>query len=764
MFKPFPRKPCLFALAPLCLTLLSVNGCNRDPNVRKARYLESGKRYENDGKLKEAVIQFSNALKVDRNYADAHYELGKTYLKMGSFLPAYQEMMRTVELSPTNLRARLDTGNLELAGGLPDKAAEQAKAVLAQDPRNADAFALISQVAQKKGDHAEALSNIQKALEIEPRNATFHTNLALIQSADPQNAPVVEQELRKAVELDPTSARAHMILAIDLEKKGNKQEAEQQYIQAAAKQPKELPYATALASFYIRSGDKNKAEQTLQQATADFPDSEEGAALLNEYFLGTGQFDKIEPAYAAFADKFPKSIPIRIIYARSLLMKHQDDKARPIIEKLTKTNANDPQVQILNSMLLLNAGKLDETYDLLQKAVKGAPDNEQLQLAFGKVANAKGKPEEAAAAFREAAKLKPGDLQAQQALAETASRRGDMATLTQVAERTLALHPDAAIAYQWRATAEANQKLTEKADADFQTAQKMDPNNISLMIEYGQFKFKQGRNAEASALLEQALAKNPNAVPALSLLVQYDLSQKQPEKAVARIQAQISKAPGNAAYYTTLADLQIGAKDFNSARDNARKAMELNREDEQSVQVYTAAVNALGDRDQAIKTWQQWADNHPRDAAAVVMLAQLQEAKGDIPKAIELYKKTLELSPGQPQAANNLAYLMVENGQNVDVALSLAQTARRSLPDSPSTADTLAWVYFHKGTYSYARDLLEEAVKSNPQNASMQYHLGMTYSKLGDKANASLHLKKAVSLAPDSPVAKSASAALEQLG
>jgi tetratricopeptide (TPR) repeat protein len=115
-------------------------------------------------------------------------------------------------------------------------------------------------------------------------------------------------------------------------------------------------------------------------------------------------------------------------------------------------------------------------------------------------------------------------------------------------------------------------------------------------------------------------------------------------------------------------------------------------------------------------------------------------------------------------AANNLAYLMVETGGNTDVALTLAQTARRALPDSPDTADTLAWVYYYKGTYASARDLLEDAVKINPNNASIHYHLGMTYSKLNDKTNAELHLKKAVSLAPNTHTATDAQVALTHLG
>jgi tetratricopeptide (TPR) repeat protein len=130
---------------------------------------------------------------------------------------------------------------------------------------------------------------------------------------------------------------------------------------------------------------------------------------------------------------------------------------------------------------------------------------------------------------------------------------------------------------------------------------------------------------------------------------------------------------------------------------------------------------------------------------------------------MEDYKKTLAIDSSDGVASNNLAYLMVENGDNVDVALTMAQTARRSMPNSPQTADTLAWIYYYKGNYDAARDLLESALKTNPENASMQLHLGMTYSKLNDKQDALLHLKKAAALDPNSKVGKDASAELSKL-
>jgi cellulose synthase operon protein C len=265
-------------------------------------------------------------------------------------------------------------------------------------------------------------------------------------------------------------------------------------------------------------------------------------------------------------------------------------------------------------------------------------------------------------------------------------------------------------------------------------------------------------------LLEQSLQYDPNSHEALRLIVGYDLSLKQNDKALARLNAQIEKSPKNSSFYDLLAQLQAQNKNYDQAGGTAQKAMQLNPSDGEAVMLFAQIQVKRGQTANAIGAYEKWTSAHPNDAGADAILGTLEESRGDMGKADAYYKKALQIQPQQPLAANNLAYRMLVNGENVDVALTLAQTARRALPDSPNTADTLAWAYYTKGTYSFARDLLEDAVKAEPNDASMQYHLGMVYSKLRDKGNAETHLKKAVSLSPDSPAAKDARTALQGLG
>jgi tetratricopeptide (TPR) repeat protein len=749
-------------MAALSVGLL-LTGCKRDPNVQKQKYLESGKRYEKEGKLREAAIQFSNAIKIDKNFGEAYYQLGKTYLELGNTMAGYAQLLRAVDLTPSNVPARLELGSLLVAGKAADRALVQAKAVLAIDANNADAYALLGRIDESKGDHAQAATDIQHALSIDPKRAEFHTELAMIEAAGGQDTAAAEQELQKAVSLDPKNLVAHLVYASVLEKKGDLSGAEQQDQQAIADAPKNLQAYLSLAGLYMRAGNKDKAEQTLRQATDQLADSEAGAAVLQDYYARTGQTDRSEAAYADLVGKHPKSVPLKIVYARILTSKGDFAKAGSVVDDLAKKNGSNPQVELLQAMLLLHGGKTDDAYTLLQKATKNAPDNLQLQLMQAQVAITRGDLGAAQTSYQQAARIDPANLRAQTGLADIASRRGDYTLLAQLADKTIAQHPDFADAYLWRGSAEANQKQ-DGADADFETAIKKNPNNAAAYLDLGQLRLREQHIPEGKALLEQALQHDPNLTQALQLLVSYDLAAKDPAKGQARIEAQIAKSPNNPALFDLLAGLQMHMKNFAGARDTAAKAMQLAPANRAGVQLYAQALANLGSLDQAINAWKQWADAHTNDAGAATELGMLESAKGDQTKAMEYYKKALQIDPEQAVAANNLAYLMVENGQNTDVALSLAQTARRTLPNAPSSADTLAWVYYYKGTYASARDLLEDALKTDPDNASMQYHLGMIYTKLNDKPDAELHLKKAVSLAPNTPTAKQAGDALTHLG
>src|SRR5580698_4990481 len=113
-------------------------GCTRDPNVRKQKFLESGNRYRDKGKLREATIQYLNAIQVDPRFAEAHYQLGETCLKLKNYNCAGDHLFRTVELAPDNYPARVDLANLLIAARQPKDAQPQLELLRDRQPNSPD--------------------------------------------------------------------------------------------------------------------------------------------------------------------------------------------------------------------------------------------------------------------------------------------------------------------------------------------------------------------------------------------------------------------------------------------------------------------------------------------------------------------------------------------------------------------------------------------------------------------------------------------------
>jgi tetratricopeptide (TPR) repeat protein len=175
-----------------------------------------------------------------------------------------------------------------------------------------------------------------------------------------------------------------------------------------------------------------------------------------------------------------------------------------------------------------------------------------------------------------------------------------------------------------------------------------------------------------------------------------------------------------------------------------------------------------GSADQALATYQQSIKDNPREISFYILAGGLYETKSDWEHAKAMYQQALNIEPNNPLASNNLAYVILQQGGNVDVALSMAQTARRGMPDSPNAADTLGWAYYQKGVYQSAIDSFQEALRLNEKNhgaedATVHYHLGLAYQKANQSALARQQLERVLKINPNYPNAADVRKALSEL-
>jgi len=287
------------------------------------------------------------------------------------------------------------------------------------------------------------------------------------------------------------------------------------------------------------------------------------------------------------------------------------------------------------------------------------------------------------------------------------------------------------------------------AEADLRKAIELAPHDPLAYTRLGEVRVLQEKYKEAESLYDQALGMNPAFTEALGGILQTYVKEKRPPSArIRRIQEQITRAPNNSAYYLMLGQTFYGLRDFEKAQAAVEKVVELDPNNVNALLMLADTQTARGSLPQALVSAERAVRQNPRDVRAYSVLGVLEEKAGNWQKAEEAYQKAMQIDPEYGVGANNLACLLLDHGGSVDTALSLAKTARQSMPDSPNTADTLAWAYIQTGVYGSAIDLLQDALAQTPNNATYRYHLGVAYQRTNNPAAAATQFREVLKLDP----------------
>jgi len=742
-------------------SLLTELGCNRDPNVKKQKFVESGDRYFEKGEFPEAIIEYSNAIQADPLYATAHFKLGETFLKAQRFPEAYRELQRAVDLDPGNNKAALDLGLLLIAGRSYSSVQTIAAKMLAQDSKSADAHLLLSELSHVQGQLDVALREIQLAISLDPTQPQFYVQLSTLQAAG-GNRNAAEISLKKSLELNPKFVPAVRALAGLYESLGDWSNAEKQLLYAIKLEPKRAELRKELAQLYLSQQRKAEAEQVMIQAKKDLARTGDFYRVLGEYYIYIGDGDKALEEFASISREHPEDLKTKEDYVRLLLSHNKIEEARKLIDAILKENPKDTGAQIIRGTMLNLENKFDEAGTILQGALKDDPENAYGHFQFGLALSKTGNLERAQQEWFQAAKLAPQMVEAQLALAQIALTKGDAQLLRETADHLVESNPSDPRGYILRAQSEIKGKQ-RAAEDDLNKAIQVAPQNPTAYSAMGDFLRSQGKNDAAQRFYEQALDHDPNYIEPLTGIVSILVGEKQSAKALDRVKKQAEKTPNNDSMYVLLGGMQVANKDLSGAEASLQRAVQLNASNMDAIVLLSKVEMARGDGDRALATAYKSIADNPKKVDAYFFAGTMEELSGRPQKAEEVYRKALQIDPNYAPAANNLAYLMLVNGDNTDIALSLARMARQKMPDSPSAADTLAWVYYQKGLYDSAADLLREALQKSPDNATYHYHIGMVYRKQNNSSAARQHLQRALQINPNFPAASEIRKVLNQM-
>lgn len=165
-------------------------------------------------------------------------------------------------------------GMIYLRNAQPDKAERLWRLAAAIDPKDQDARMRLVEVYEKSGRRDEALTALEELRQIDPHNALYTVNLAMLR-ASRQQLGAAETVLQEGIQRDPDAAILHAALAQLYLRSGREYTRARDLAQAAvARQPSAANYAL-LAAACQQLGDIPAAQVAVERALAMEPQNTE---------------------------------------------------------------------------------------------------------------------------------------------------------------------------------------------------------------------------------------------------------------------------------------------------------------------------------------------------------------------------------------------------------------------------------------------------------------------------------------------------------
>jgi tetratricopeptide (TPR) repeat protein len=266
-----------------------------------------------------------------------------------------------------------------------------------------------------------------------------------------------------------------------------------------------------------------------------------------------------------------------------------------------------------------------------------------------------------------------------------------------------------------------------------------------------------GQTPQAIATLQQLIKDNPLRFESYEALC--DLYEKagQLEAALAVCKQMMLLHPNDFREYVTSAALLMKEKKTDAAVQTLTDARIKFPSEAQVTYALGLALSEAKRYPEALAIFEQAiqeaasGETEMLDAQFYFTYGEAAEQAGQVDKAAEMLKKSIELDPpSAAEAYNYIGFMWVDRGLKLDEAAGYIKKALQMDPDNPAYIDSLGWYYFKKGQYPQAVELLKKAAKLiQPEDPIVDEHLGDAYSAENDTAGALTWWQKALALDKD---------------
>lgn len=705
------------SLALLAALLIALSGCSKQ--IRASHHESRANGFFESGEYDKAEIEYMNVLRFRRDDAQAWARLATIYFEEGRLGRAFPYLRRASDLAPSNLDLRSKLGMLFVSTGKAKEATDEAIYVLDAKPQDKEAPLILAEAAMGPKEIEAAHQRLQ-ALSQKSDSAAIEVGLGTLYLRK-HDLKMAEEAFNKAQSLDSKYAAAYSALAALYLVQHDLKRAESEYKTAADLSPVRSPRQIQYAEFKIQTGDPAAGKAVLEETTRKAPDYMAAMMAL---------------ANLAAAEK-------------------RYDDCTPVLEKILARDPNDYEALLLRARIKIAKGQIVDGITELEKLAKIYPQAPIIwyQLALACLGN--GETAKAAADIERALALKPDFSDAILLQAGLQIKQENISPAIISLRQLIQKQPQLAEARLLLAEAYRIQGSQDEALNVYRELEKAFPDNPQAPLLTGLVYLQETNSDQARRAFTRSLSLSPDYLPALEQLIKLDIADKQYDKAMDRVQAQIAKHPALPEPRMLEAAVYLAQNNTNQAEAALLKAIQA-RPDFQQPYILLARLYVDSKENQkALQDLQTALAKDPRNIGALMLIGQIHDAEKDRSAARDAYEKLLAINPNFSPALNNLAYLYSEYLGDLDKAYDAARHARELLPYDPFSADTLGWVLFKKGQYAAALNLLQESAKNLPAQtepagkAEVEFHLGMAHYMLGQEDQAREAFQKAIASTND---------------
>ena len=784
------------ALVLSLLALLFYSGCSSDEE-KVAKFMQRGDGYQEAEQLQEAIIEYSNVLQIDPNSVEAHRKLANAYLSAEQLNAGYWELGETIRLDPQDVESRIAYATISLAARKYDLVLENADEIVKLAPDNPSGHLIRAGAlgALERPDEVEP--ELIRAVELEPddsryriaiaahyaqqenfEQAEFHLNEAIERDVDPMvhnhlanvlmaqgRYDEVEANLKKALTLaqepteegdqHPNLVGAYVNLSVfyfDRERNDEGQAILDEGIGKLKEGQRTL--SDALVRYYRTAGEDEKADAALERSTTFDPtDPEPWLALSNVKGRGGDLQGALEAAEKAVAAE-PTNALSRLRKAELLIdlgLRNGDDaqvaEARQIVTEVTAEDPSSAEAAFVRGKSEIAAGDAAAAVEALRDAIAVKPDWGQAHFVLGSALLMTGDLQRARAELARAVELNSGLMPARKLLVRVHAELGEHEYAIQNGRRYLDGDPGDNETRILMAQSMVRLALYEEAQEALAEIPE-DARNVEAYFAMGRVAMARGQVNEAREAFIRASEERPHDPNILNSLLAVRDAEGQVEVGVKAINEALEANPDSADLWHVLGLAAIRTRDFEGARSAFQKSLELEPGRVESYNQLARLYAASGQIEMALEQYVQASEQQPDNATIRHFLGVLYEMTGQPNKASEQYELALQKNSNLAETKNNLAYMMAEQGRDLDRALKLSQEAKAALPDSASAADTLGWVLHKRGVHSAAIGYLREAVSvagaEDVAIGEIRIHLAQAYEAAGENAKALESLEAAL--------------------